>query len=117
MTQKQIAEAISNGNFEAAYPFLSPDISWNIIGENHLKGRQAVIDHCERTANYFKSVVTEFKTLNVLVDKKHVVINGTAAFIRDNKRIAFVSACDIYEFNDRGELDNISSYCIPDKEK
>ena len=38
-----------------------------------------------------------------------------AAAAGDGKRISFVSACDIYEFNENKEIVKITSYCIPDK--
>ena len=39
MTQVQIAEAFSNGNFEFTYPFLSKNIVWNVVGKNLFKGK------------------------------------------------------------------------------
>ena len=33
---KEIAVSFSNGNFELAFPYLSENITWNIIGENVL---------------------------------------------------------------------------------
>src|SRR5688500_2187470 len=115
MTKTQIAEAFSNGRFDLTYPFLADDIEWNIVEENKFSGKQAVIENCDRTASYFKSVTTNFETHNIIADEKKIVINGTAEFLRDNKRVSFVSACDVYEFNDKDELEKISSYCIQSK--
>ena len=42
-----------------------------------------------------------------LASYNKVIINGTAEFIRDNERVSFVSACDIYEFNDKNQIQNI----------
>ncbi len=61
--------------------------------------------------------MTDFKTLNVIIDDNQVVINGTADFIHDGKSIAFVSSCDIYKFNDLRELQKITSYCITKKKQ
>jgi hypothetical protein len=58
MTPKQIAEAFSNGNFELAYPYLADNIEWTVVRENVFKGKNAVIQNCEQTDNYFKSVTT-----------------------------------------------------------
>jgi len=46
---------------------------------------------------------------------KTVVINGTAEFLRDNKRVSLVLACDVYEFNEKSEIQKITSYCIQSK--
>jgi hypothetical protein len=57
-------------------------------------------------------VTTDFKTLNIIAEGNKVVINGTAEFLRDNQRVSFVSACDVYEFDDNNQIQNITSYCI-----
>jgi len=86
-----------------------------VIEENKFEGKDAIIDQCNQVGAYFKSVTTDFKTLNVIQDKNNVVVNGTAEFIRNNQRVSFVSACDVYEFNDSGKIQKITSYCIQSK--
>ena len=115
MTQKQIAEAFSTGNFELIYPYLADDVQWTVVGEDHFEGKKAVIDNCDQVAGYFQSVTTNFKTINIIADNNRIAVSGTAEFIRDGKRVNFVSACDVYEFNDNHELQTITSYCIQDK--
>jgi hypothetical protein len=114
-TQQQIAEAFSNGNFELAFPYLSEKITWNVVGENVFKGKESVIANCKQTADYFNSVQTVFNTDEVIASNNKVVVSGTAEFIKDGKRVNFISACDVYEFNSKNELEKISSYCIPEK--
>lgn len=114
-SQKQIAEAFSNGDFELTYPYLSENIVWTVVGENEFVGIKEVINNCEQTAKYFKSVTTKFKTINSIAGENRVAVNGTAEFFRNNKRVAFVSACDVYEFDDNNMLQSIISYCIPEK--
>jgi len=112
MLPGDIAIAFSNGLFKNVYPHLTDDVEWTVIGERYLKGRQAVIDHCEQVAAYFNSVETVFKITNVIVDKHRVAINGTAEFIKAKQRLSFVHACDVYEFNNNLQLERITSYCI-----
>lgn len=115
MTQKQIAEEFSTGNFELIYPYLADNVQWTVVGEEYFKGKKAVIDNCKLVASYFNSVTTKFKTINIIADNNRVAVTGTAEFIRDGKRVNFVSACDVYEFNDNNELHSIMSYCIAEK--
>ena len=115
MTRIEIAKAFSNGEFEKTYNFISDNAEWTVIEEDKFVGKQAILDNCEQIGNYFKSVTTDFKTLNIIADGNKVVINGTAEFIRENKRISFVSACDIYEFNKKNQIQNMTSYCIQSK--
>ena len=115
MTKSEIAKAFSNGEFEKTYDFICKNAEWIVIEESKFTGKQAIIDNCEQVGNYFKSVTTNFKTINIITDGNNVVINGTAEFLRDSKRISFVSACDVYEFNKDNQIQKITSYCIQSK--
>ena len=115
MTKKEIAQAFSIGQFEETNKFISENAVWTIVEEETFVGKQAILDNCEQVGNYFQSVTTDFKMLNIITDGNKVVINGTAEFLRDNKRVSFVSACDIYEFDDKDQLEKITSYCIQSK--
>ncbi|MES2560682.1 MAG: nuclear transport factor 2 family protein [Bacteroidota bacterium] len=117
MIPQQIAEAFSNGNFEVTYPHFADDVEWLVIGEHHIQGKESVMDQCNQTAKYFQSVTTHFVTLNVITTPNRIAINGTAEFIRNQKRVAFVHACDVYEFNDEHKLQKVTSYCIPEQTK
>ena len=114
-SKKEIAELFSNGKFEEIMGFLSDGIVWNVVGENSFDGKKAVTANCEQTAEYFKSVQTNFITDEVIVSDNKVIVIGTAEFKRDGKRVNFFSACDVYDFNDKNKIEKISSYCIPEK--
>lgn len=115
MTKEQIARAFSNGEFEKTYGFITENADWIVIEEKHLKGKKAIVEHCEQVSAYFKTIKTDFKTFNVISDHNKVVVNGTAEFIRENKRVSFVSACDIYAFDTNDQIQKITSYCITEK--
>lgn len=112
---KQIALAFSGGNFEFCYPYLADDITFNIVGNEAVSGKDAVIDFCNKTAQYFTRVTTKFELDNVIVDKNCVAINGTAEFYVDD-RVNCVSSCDVYKFA-HGKLKEITSYCISTKKE
>lgn len=114
-SKKEIAELFSNGKFAEVMDFLSDRIVWNVVGESTFKGKEEVKENCEQTAEYFKSVQTDFKTDQVILSDKTVIVIGTAEFRREGKRVNFISACDVYDFNDKNEIEKISSYCIPEK--
>jgi hypothetical protein len=85
------------------------------VNEDKFKGKNAIIENCNRVGQYFKSLTTDFKTQSIISEDNKVVVNGTAEFIRDGKRVSFISACDLYEFNDRNQVQKITSYCIQAK--
>lgn len=115
MTMTEIATAFSNGEFEKIYNFISDNAKWTVIEKDEFEGKQAIIDNCEHVGSYFKSITTDFKMLNIITDENKIVINGTSEFLKDNKRVSFVYACDVYEFNNNNQIQNITSYCIQSK--
>lgn len=115
MTVTEIAKQFSNGSFEKVYDFLAADAVWIVVEEDTFIGKTAIIENCGQVAKYFKTVTTNFETLHIITDGQKVVINGTAEFLKGNKRLSFVSSCDLYEFNDKNQIQKITSYCIQAK--
>lgn len=115
MTKPEIAKAFSNGEFDKTNDFIAADAIWEVVEEDMFVGKNAILENCNQVGQYFNSVTTNFKTLNVISEDNKVVVNGTAEFIRDGKRVSFVSDCDLYEFNDSDEIQRITSYCIQAK--
>lgn len=115
MTKPEIATAFSNGEFDKTKNFIAANAIWEVVEEDKFIGKNAIIENCIQVGQYFKSVATNFKTLNVISEDNKVVVNGTAEFIRNGKRVSFVSACDLYEFNDSDQIQKITSYCIQAK--
>ena len=119
MTKSEIAAAFSCGQFEKCFDCLTVKTIWNTPGEQFLTGRSEIEPFCKNIAAYFNSVTTNFKQLNLIENDRCVAINGTAEFIREGKRISFVSSCDVYEFDNDNKIISIHSYCIterPDQE-
>lgn len=115
MTKTEIAKSFSTGKFDKVYNYIADDAVWEVVEENSFAGKKNIIANCELVAGYFHTVTTNFTILNIISQENKVVINGTAEFIKDNKRVSFVSACDLYEFNYRGEIQKITSYCVQAK--
>lgn len=112
MTNKEIALAFSTGDFEKIYNNIDEQAVWIIVEENTFTGKSAITENCKQVSSYFKSVTTKFETTNVVSEQKMVVVNGTAEFLKEGNQLSFVSACDIYEFNNENQIQKIISYCI-----
>lgn len=115
LTQQEIAKSFSKGDFERTYSYLSETIEWNVIKNFKCNSRDEVVQQCEITTGYFASITTDFKQLEIIENENKVVITGTAEFLKNGKRIEFISSCDIYEFKDDNMLQRITSYCIVEK--
>jgi SnoaL-like domain len=108
---EEIARAFSSHDFNAAYPHLADDVSWTLVGEVHLTGREDVIAACERSAAYLAESTTEFRRFRTLVGEDWVVVDSLAEYTDSQHQTSTVASCDIYDFRD-GELSAISSYNI-----
>lgn len=112
MNKEEIAGLFSKGSFEKTYDFVAENAEWIIVEENHFKGKEAILNQCKKVSGYFNTVTTNFNTLKVISVGRDVVITGTAEFSKDNEQLSFVSACDLYEFNDLDLIQKITSYCV-----
>lgn len=112
MNRKEIAQAFSIGNFQSVFQYLSEKIIWIVVGESKFEGIENVRAQCEKVAGYFGTVTTNFKTLHCVGEENIVIVNGTAEFLRNNKRINYVDACDVYEFDNDGKVVKVTSYCM-----
>lgn len=115
MTKSAISTAFSWGAFDQIYDHLTEDARWEVLGENSFENKQAIIKQCNEVAAYFKTVTTHFELLHVIEEKNKIAVTGSAEFIRNGQRISFVHGCDIYLFNEQGQLQSITSYCIKSK--
>ena len=115
MTKKEIALSFSGGKFDKCLDYLTVLTIWDTPGEQYLKGKKDIEIFCKKITAYFDSVTTDFKQLNLIENENSIAINGTAEFIRDGKRVSFVSSCDVYKFDENKNIISIHSYCITEK--
>jgi hypothetical protein len=111
MTNEEIARAISGHRFDGAYPYLEGDVTWTLVGEGRIEGKEAFIGACETTAAQLSGVKTEFPQFRVVVGDDWVVIDSLAAYIAADEPTANVASCDIYRFTD-GMLTELTSHNI-----
>lgn len=117
MTRKEIALKFSNGEFNAVLGFISEKAIWTVVGENVFDGKEAIVNNCKQVHAYFQTVETKFTTQHIVSEELKVLVSGTAEFIRDGKSVSFISACDLYEFNGKDQIEKITSYCIQHKDR
>lgn len=115
MTNKEKCIAFSFGEFEKVYKFIAKNAVWTIIEESSFSGREAIIAHTKKVSDYFQSLTTNFTCHTIIAEENKVVIIGDAEFIKDGILISFVTACDIYEFNEDDEFVKMDSFCISKK--
>ncbi len=108
---RRTAEAFSGHRFADAYPALADDVRWDLVGEEQLVGKQAVIDACEGTVAALGDGSTEFLRFVVVADGDRVAVDTVARYTGADGTTGTVSSCDVYEFaSDR--LTAIRSYAV-----
>ena len=111
MTNEEIARAISGHRFDVAYRYVEDDVTWTLVGQGRLEGREAFIGACETTLAELNGVSTEFRQFRVLVGDDWVVIDSLADYAAVGAPTSTVASCDIYNFRD-GRVTELTSYNI-----
>jgi ketosteroid isomerase-like protein len=108
---RRVAEAFSAHRFAEAYPALADDVRWDLVGEETLVGRQAVIDACEATLAELGRGSAEFLRFVVVADGDRAAVDTVTRYTDADGRGGSVSSCDVYEFRD-DRLVAIRSYAV-----
>ena len=94
-------EAYSRGDGEKAFPLISEDVQWHIVGDHTIIGLGGLKEVCAEAAAEGKP---NFSNTRTIQGKHHVIVEG-----RDLDRD--VHYCDIYTA-EAGKITEITSYCL-----
>jgi ketosteroid isomerase-like protein len=106
---RAVAEAFSGHRFTDAYPFLAPDVIWNVMGGETRHGRDAVMAACEATLADLAGTTTELTRFVAVGDAGRAAVDAVARYTGPDGDVTVVASCDVYEFRD-GTLTTITSY-------
>jgi hypothetical protein len=59
---------------------MADEIKWNMIGREELIGREAVINHCNKSAKFLETVSTTLTKPKIYHTETCVVLEGAAQF-------------------------------------
>ncbi len=103
---------ISKGNFEGFLSSCSDDIIWTMIGDETLRGKQAVRSWMKST--YAKPPV--FAAENFISENDYVTVYGDIAIESKDGQVTRSLYCDVWRFRD-GKMIELSAYAIVTGEK
>ena len=110
-TPEEIATAFSTHLFAETYPYLLDDVRWNLVGDQQVTGREAVMRICESTAEGLSDVTTRFVTLRTVVGEDGVVVASEAEYVGESGETSTVASCDLFDFSN-GRVARITSYTV-----
>ncbi len=108
---RRVAEAFSGHRFADAYPALADDVRWDLVGQDTLDGRQAVVDACVATLAELGGGAVQFLRFVVVADGDRVAVDTVARYTDADGQVGLVSSCDLYEFTD-DRLVAVRSYAV-----
>ena len=82
-----------------------------LLVKEELKGREVVIDRCEKSAKFLKTVSATITKLKINRAETFVVVEGAAQFQDQENQTSSIASCDVFQFSD-GRLVEITSYVI-----
>ncbi len=94
----QIAEAFCSYRFVVTYPYTADEIKWNIVGREELMGREAVIDQCDKSAKFLKTVSATITKLKINRADTFIVVEGPAQFQDQENRTSAWPAVMSFNF-------------------
>ena len=110
-TPEDLAEAFSGHRFEEVVPYLSDTVEWDLVGDDTLVGREAVVELCRATAEELADVRTDFARFLVVASGDVVAVDSVAEYTAVDGDRSVVASCDLYEFEE-GIIVRIRSYNI-----
>jgi ketosteroid isomerase-like protein len=96
---KEISEAFAKGNLEFCNAYLADDITWNILGNDPIIGKEEVLEVSKMLQLESFPVIT---IKNVVAEGNCVVVESIGEAKAKNGRPYNQIYCDVFRFN--GEL-------------
>jgi ketosteroid isomerase-like protein len=103
--------AISAGNNEGFLEYCTEDTEWNFIGEQLLKGKEAVRQWMEKTYLEPPQVTVE----NLLAEGDFLIAQGEVTMKDESGKAITYAYCDVWKFRD-DRLAALKAYVIGPKD-
>ena len=111
VSPEDVAAAFAHHEFAVAYPYLSDEVTWSLVGGKRLAGSSAVKSHCDESSVYLKAVITAFVGFTVIRASEYVIVESEATYTEPSGSVSAVASCDVFRFR-AGRIWSIVSYNI-----
>ncbi len=114
---KEIVEKVNasfeNGDTEGFLSYCADDINWTMVGEKHVKGKEAVREWMKQMDGMEPP---KFSVDNLIADGDTAVCSGNMTMKDMDSKTVPYGYCDIYRFRD-GKIAVLSSFMVKTKSK
>lgn len=111
MNNKEILEkanlAVANGDNEGFLSFCTEDVKWNFVGDQTLKGKEAVRKYMEKT--YIEP--PKFDIENLIAEGNYVTAIGKISMKNENGETENFEYCDVWRFQE-GKMAELKAFVI-----
>ncbi|RZJ51560.1 MAG: nuclear transport factor 2 family protein [Chryseobacterium sp.] len=111
LNNKEILEranqAVTNGNYEGFLAYCTDDTIWEFVGDQTLKGKQAVHDYMKK--EYIEPPINNVQTL--IAEGDYVTAVGKISMKDKEGKTTEYSYCDVWKFNN-GKMAELKAFVI-----
>lgn len=104
---KQANAAIADGDYEGFLSFCSNDTQWTFVGDQTIKGKEAVRQWMAET--YIEP--PEFNVINLIAENDFVTAIGEITMKERDGKDTHYSYCDVWRFRD-GKMIELRAFVI-----
>jgi ketosteroid isomerase-like protein len=113
MNPQQLAEAFSAHRFQATYDQLADDVRWVLPGQATIEGKPAVLAACADSLAEFAALAeTSFDRFVSVGGPNVAAVDAIGRYVSTDGSTSVVSSADIYDFDARGRVVQITSYAV-----
>lgn len=102
-------EAITRGDYEGFLAFCSDDTVWTFVGEQTLRGKEAVRQYMAKA--YIEP--PKFMVETLISEGEYLTAIGTISLKDENGNLVDYSYCDVWKLRD-GRLSELKAFVIRD---
>lgn len=113
MNPQQVAEAFSAHRFEETNDQLADDVRWVLPGQATIEGKPAVLAACaDSLAEFAALAATSFDRFVSVGSHSVAAVDAIGRYVGTDGSTSVVSSADIYQFDTRGRVVQITSYAV-----
>lgn len=111
LNNKEILEtanqAVTDGNYEGFLTYCTEDTKWEFVGDQILKGKQAVREYM--TKEYIEPPINNVE--NLIAEGDYLTAVGKISMKNNDGKVTEYSYCDVWKFKD-GKMAELKAFVI-----